>query len=187
MVTREDIEGFLERITAEGTSYREVEPGLWVVKPGGALDFDVVVHLSPPVVVLRVNVMALPKDAKAAAELTRRLLEMNASDMVHGSYGIEQNSVVITEALELSHLDFEEFLAAYESIAIALASHLREIGSFSPRRAATSARVAPALTAPSTRSAPSKGNSGNAGRGGNSRKSGGSKRGARGGKGGRGR
>ena len=112
MVTREDIEGFLERITAEGTSYREVEPGLWVVKPGGALDFDVVVHFSPPVAVLRVNVMAFPKDPKAASELSRRLLEMNASDMVHGSYGIEQNSVVITEALELSHLDFEEFLAA---------------------------------------------------------------------------
>jgi hypothetical protein len=101
--------------------------------------------------------------------------------MVHGSYGIEQNSVVITEALELSHLDFEEFLAAYESIAIALASHLREIGSFSPRRAATPARVATARTASS------KGHSGNAGRGGNSGKSGGSARGARGGKGGRGR
>src|SRR5437016_13312650 len=146
MVTKEDIEDFLERLSAEGASYREVEPGLWLVKPGGALDFDVVVHFSPPVVVLRVKVMELPKDTKAASELSRRLLEMNASDMVHGSYGIEQNSVVITEALELSHLDFEEFLAAYESIAIALASHLREIGSFSPRRAAAPARVAATLT-----------------------------------------
>jgi hypothetical protein len=36
----------------------------------------------------------------------------------------------MTEALELSHLDFEEFLAAYESITVALASHLREIGSY---------------------------------------------------------
>jgi hypothetical protein len=181
MVTKEDIEGFLERLNAEGASYREVEPGLWVVKPGGALDFDVVVHYSPPVVVLRVKVMELPKDAKAASELSRRLLEMNASDMVHGSYGIEQNSVVITEALELSHLDSEEFLAAYESIAIALASHLREIGSFSARRAATPARVATARTAPS------KGHDGNAGRGGNSGKRGGGGRGARGGKSGRGR
>jgi len=180
MVTREDIEGFLERISAEGASYREVQPGLWVVKPGGALDFDVVVHFSPPVVVLRVNVMALPKDPKAASELTHRLLEMNASDMVHGAYGIEQKAVVITEALELEHLDFEEFLAAYESIAIALASHLREIGSFSARRAAPAVVVA--------RSAPAKGNGG-AGRGGNSnkKKAVASGRGARGKKGGRGR
>src|SRR5947207_6547422 len=111
MVTRDDIEGFLERITAEGTSYNEVEPGLYVVKPGGALDFDVVVHFSPPVVVLRVKVMELPRDKATLAELSRRLLELNASDLVHGSYGIEQNSnsIVMTEALELAHLDFEEF------------------------------------------------------------------------------
>jgi hypothetical protein len=47
--------------------------------------------------------------------------------MVHGSYGIEKDAIVITEALELAHLDYEEFLAAYESIALALASQIREI------------------------------------------------------------
>jgi hypothetical protein len=99
-----------------------------VVKPSGSLEFDLVVHFSPPVVVLRVKVMELPEDTDSLAQLTRRLLEMNASEMLHGSYGIEQDAVVITEALELSHLDFEEFLAVYESINIALASHLREIG-----------------------------------------------------------
>jgi hypothetical protein len=102
------------------------------VKPGGALDFDVVVHYSPPVALLRVKVMELPKDRQTLAELSRRLLELNASDLVHGSYGIEQNSnsIVLTEALELEHLDYEEFLAAYESMTLALASHLREIGSY---------------------------------------------------------
>lgn len=130
MTTKEDIEGFLDRLGAEGDSYREVEPGLWVVKPGGALDFDVVVHYSPPVVVLHVKVMELPEDKATLATLSRRLLELNASDMVHGSYGIEKSSIVLTEALELAHLDFEEFLAAYESMTLALASHLREIGSF---------------------------------------------------------
>ena len=128
MVTKEEIEAFLNRLSAEGASYKEVKDGFWVVKPGGSLDFEMVVSYSPPVVILRVKVMDLPTAAGAQAQLSRRLLEMNASDMVHGSYGIEQNAVVITEALELSHLDFEEFLVAYESIALALASHLREIG-----------------------------------------------------------
>jgi hypothetical protein len=130
MKTKEDIEGFLDKLGAEGDSYREVEPGLWVLKPAGALDFDVVVHYSPPVVVLRVKVMELPKEKTPLANLSRRLLELNASDMMHGSYGIEKNWIVLTEALELVHLDFEEFLAAYESITVSLASHLREIGSF---------------------------------------------------------
>ena len=74
----------------------------------------------------------ITKDKTTLAELSRRLLELNASDLVHGSYGIEQNSssIVLTEALELEHLDYEEFLAAYESMTLALASHLREIGSY---------------------------------------------------------
>lgn len=130
MVTREEIEGFLDRLSADGASYSEVEPGLWIVKPTGELDFSVVVHYSPPVVVLRVKVMTLPADAEAVAHLSRRLLELNATDLVHGSYGIEEDSIVITEALELSHLDYEEFQAAYESMTLALASHLRELGSF---------------------------------------------------------
>ena len=132
MLNKEDIEVFLDRLGAEESSYKEVEPGLWILKPGGALDFDVVVHYSPPVVVLRVKVMELPKDKTQLADLSRRLLELNASDLVHGSYGIEENSnsIVLTEALELEHLDYEEFLAAYESMTLALASHLREIGSY---------------------------------------------------------
>jgi hypothetical protein len=130
MVTKDDIEGWLNRLTAEGASFTEVESGLWVVKPNGELDFSFVVHFSPPVVLLRVKVMTLPSNADAAATLNRRLLELNATDLVHGSYGIESESIVMTEALELSHLDFEEFLAAYESITVALASHLRELGSY---------------------------------------------------------
>ena len=134
MVTREDIESFLDRLSNEGASYTEVEPGLWVVRPGGALDIDVVVHYSPPVVVLRVKVMDLPSDEVRVATLSRRLLQLNATDLVHGSYGIERESIVLTEALELSHLEYEEFLAAYEGIVLALASHLRELGAYREAR-----------------------------------------------------
>ncbi len=130
MVTREDVESFLDRLSTEGASYSEVEPGMWVVKPGGALDAGVVVHHSPPVLLLRVKVMDLPKDERALATLSRRLLQLNASDLVHGSYGIEADAVVLTEALELSHLDYEEFLASYEGMTLALASHLRELAPF---------------------------------------------------------
>ena len=130
MVNKEDIERFLDRLAAEGASHSEIEPGLWVVKPSGELDFSVVVHFSPPVVVLRVKVMTLPSEREALATLSRRLLELNATDLVHGSYGIEENSIVMTETLELAHLDYEEFQAAFESITVALASHLRELGSY---------------------------------------------------------
>ena len=134
MVTKEDVERFLDRLSSDGVSHSEVEPGLWLVKPAGELDFNVVVHYSPPVLVLRVKVMTVPHKAEAMATLGRRLLELNATELVHGSYGIEDESIVMTEALELSHLDYEEFLAAFESITLALASHLRELGSYREAR-----------------------------------------------------
>ncbi|NUQ11914.1 MAG: hypothetical protein HUU26_06210 [Gemmatimonadaceae bacterium] len=130
MVTREDIESFLDRLAAEGATYREIEPGLWAVRPGGALDLDFIVHHNPPVVVLRVKVMDVPAANGKGADLNRRLLELNATDLVHGSYGISNGSIVLTEALELEHLDYEEFLSSYESMTLALATHLRELATF---------------------------------------------------------
>ena len=134
MVTREEIESFLDRISAEGASYKEVEQNLWVVNPDGESSADLVVSYAPPVVVLRVNVMQLPADDGKCSKLTRRLLELNASDLVHGSYGIQKDTIILTEALELAHLDFEEFRAAYDGMTLALATHLRELASFTEAR-----------------------------------------------------
>ena len=134
MVTKEDTEGFLDRLSADGASYSEIEPGMWIVRPGGELDADVVVHHSPPVLLLRMKVMEVPKDESRMSSLARRLLQLNASELVHGSYGIEGDSIVMSEALELSHLDYEEFLAAYESMTLALSSQLRELAPFREAR-----------------------------------------------------
>ncbi len=130
MVNREDLESFLVRLSAEGASYSEVEPGMFVVRPGGTPDAQVVAHLTPPVLLMRMNVMPVPSDPATAARLARRLLELNATDLVHGAYGISGNDIILTEALELQNLDFTEFLAAYESMTLALASHVRELAPF---------------------------------------------------------
>jgi hypothetical protein len=129
MTTKEDVEGYLDRIAAEGAEISEVQPGLWVVKPGGEMDFDLVVHCSGDVVLFRVKVMDLPQDDSEQLTLYRRLLELNAEDLVHGSYGIDAGAIVLTDTLSLGHLDYEEFQSSYESITLALASHLRELGS----------------------------------------------------------
>jgi hypothetical protein len=140
MVTRDDVESFLDRLTPGGAAVREVDQTMWAVRPSGALDFDVVVSINPPVLVLRIDVMPLPTDAVQLASLTRRLLELNATDLVHGSYGIEDDSVILSEALELSYLEYEEFLASYESMTLALPTHLRELAQFRDPTPATEAR-----------------------------------------------
>jgi hypothetical protein len=134
MITKEDVEVFLNRISASGATYSEVESGFWIVRPSAENEVSLAITFSPPVLLMRVDIMKLPADAAQEATLTKRLLELNARDLLHGSYGIQDDHVVLTEALELSALDYEEFLATYESITLALASHLRELGSFREAR-----------------------------------------------------
>ncbi len=130
MVTREDVETFLDRLGTDGATHVEVEPGLWIIRPSGPLDFDVVITHNPPVLLLRIKVMPIPVNTAEVAALSRRLLELNATDLLHGSYGIDAEAIVLTEALELAHLDYEEFLASYESMTLSLTSHMRELAAF---------------------------------------------------------
>jgi hypothetical protein len=129
MVTREDLESWLARLDSGAVDFKEPEPGLWIVHaPEGG---EVVVNYAPPVVLLRVRVMALPASEPRRGELFRQLLELNARDLVHGSYGLEGDHVVLTDTLELENLDFNEFEASFDSITLALASHL---GALAPYR-----------------------------------------------------
>jgi len=128
MTSRDDLENFLVRMAADGVQSREVGQGLWVLTAGPEAP-EVAVQYNPPVVVLRVKVMQLgPNNQKA--ELYRHLLELNATDLLHGSYGIDGDSIVLTDALELENLDFTEFQASYDSMMLALASHLQTLAPY---------------------------------------------------------
>jgi hypothetical protein len=128
MTTREDIRSFLDRLDLPVESVAE---DMWVVRT--AEGAELVVHYAPPVLVLRVRVMPLPAEASKASGLNRMLLEFNARDLVHGSYGIEGDHVVLTDALELTDLDFSEFEASVDSLSLALASHLNALTPFGER------------------------------------------------------
>ena len=128
MITREDIQSWLDRLEAGALRVTEVEPNLWIaITPD---DAEVVIHYAPPVVILRVRVMELPESEPRRGELFRQLLEFNARDLVHGSYGLEGNHVVLTDTLELENLDFSEFEASFDSITLALASHLSALAPY---------------------------------------------------------
>ena len=135
MVTKEDIEGFLDRLSADGASYHRSRAGTLGREARRRARFRRRrALLAAGRAAARQGHDASAERRRSVATLSRRLLELNATDLVHGSYGIEDDSIVMTEALELSHLDYEEFLAAYESITVALASHLRELGSYREAR-----------------------------------------------------
>jgi hypothetical protein len=131
MITREDIQSWLDRLDGGGLSVTEIEPNLWLARTRE--DAEVVVHFAPPVIILRVRVMELPESEPRRSELFRQLLEYNARDLVHGSYGLEGDHVVLTDTLELENLDFSEFEASFDSITLALASHLATLAPYRER------------------------------------------------------
>jgi Tir chaperone family protein CesT len=131
MVTREDILTYLDRVEGGTVETTEVEPGLWRARTQSGA--DVVVHYAPPVVILRMRVMEPPSSDEKRSGLYRQLLEFNARDLVHGSYGLEGEHVVLTDALELADLDYSEFEASWDSLTLALASHLSALAPYRER------------------------------------------------------
>ena len=119
MVTREDVEGFLLRMELP---YQEIEEGLWVVRDSQDAA-PVFVTYTPPLLLVRVEVMDAPQDEELRNGLFRELLELNATDMVHGAYGLDENEIVMTDTLQLADLDFSEVQASLESIMLALRGH----------------------------------------------------------------
>jgi hypothetical protein len=124
MVTRDDLESFLIRMDLD---FSEVDDGMYLVQ-GPNEGAPVVVHHSPPLLVVRMKVMALPEE-KDLGDLFEALLVWNATDVVHGAYGIEEGDLVITDTLELETLDFPEVQASLESLQMAASSHIAQIKS----------------------------------------------------------
>ena len=126
MVTREDLESFLLRV--EGLEFDEIEEGMYLVRSHGSGPPVVVSH-SAPLLLLRMKVMDLPEAGVADAELFRVLLELNATDVVHGAYGLEERELILSDTLKLETLDFEEFRDSLESMQLAAVDHMERIRS----------------------------------------------------------
>ncbi len=128
MVTREDVVNFLNRMELE---FEEVAEGMWLVYPAGqAGGTPIVISYARPLLVFRLKVLDVPRDGEKCAALYRRLLEANATDLVHAAYGLEDDDVILTESLEVENLDFNEFQATVDSFQVALASHLELLAPF---------------------------------------------------------
>ena len=123
MVTREDLESYLIRMDAE---FEEVDEGMFLVRPenGGA---PIVVHHSDPVLVVRMKVMDLPARSDGLGDLYETLLRLNVSDVIHGAYGLEERTLILSDTLQLGTLDFEELRASLDSVQLAASSHLSRI------------------------------------------------------------
>jgi len=127
MVSREDLESFLIRMDL---NYEEVDDGMFLTR-GDDGGLPVVVHHADALLLIRMKVMDMPEEGPRSLELYRMLLELNANEIVHGAYGIEDGDLILSDTLELETLDFLEIQASMESITLAAATHMERIRSLS--------------------------------------------------------
>ena len=110
-------------------TFEEVGENTWVINDAEKSLEQVVVMAEEPLVIVRVKVMDMPDKNKEA--FFERLLRLNASDLVHGAYAIDENdNVILSDTLELGTMDLEEFQASLDAIGLALAQHYEILSEF---------------------------------------------------------
>jgi hypothetical protein len=117
MITNAQIDGYL---LETGRQFSSPEENMWIIHSEDEAE-NIVVYRSPPVITFRVKLMDLPSNAQG--ELFKRLLEYNATEMVVGAYGLEDESIVIVDTLQLENLDLNELQASIDGISMAVAMH----------------------------------------------------------------
>jgi hypothetical protein len=117
--TAEDVETYLLQLDRRFES----DGGTFVLTGGPGLP-PIALRVSHPILAVRVSIGAVPADAAHQLGLFRRLLEYNATDLMHSSYGLEDGMIVLTAALALENLDANELEATLSDIDLALARHV---------------------------------------------------------------
>jgi len=110
MATPKCIEEYLKMA---GYDFEQVDYGVWTINLSGL--GKIAINLNKPLVILRLKVADLPKKT-GLEELYRKLLEMNADEVVHGAFSIQNDSIVLIDTLEDSKLDENELISSINSL-----------------------------------------------------------------------
>ena len=119
------IEGYMINL---GLTFEEIDEHSWLINDEDKGIDQVAVLVAAPLVIIRVNVMSIPKNKRE--EFFEQLLKYNAADLVHGAYALEEDSVILVDTLEYDTMDIEEFQATLDAIGLALAQHYPVLSEF---------------------------------------------------------
>jgi len=110
--------------------FEQVGEGIWLINDDADFVDNIVLIHNEPVVTFRVKLMEAPKHGRL--ELFTRLLELNATSLVAGAFGLEDDAIVIVDTLQSENLDYNEFQASVDSIALSIREHYEELRAFAP-------------------------------------------------------
>jgi hypothetical protein len=121
MATRDNIEHYL--IQTE-YPFESIETHMWIIRDTA----NIVVTYEPPLVVFRMKLMEIPRARRE--DFFKLLLELNATNMIHGAYGVEGENVVLIDTLQSEHLDFDEFQASLDALLLASTQDYQKLNAF---------------------------------------------------------
>jgi hypothetical protein len=102
-------------------TYQQVDKNLWLLDDEERSLQGVAVMQAEPLVIIRAEVMNVPKNN--VTELYAKLLELNASDVIHGAYALDKNKIILLDTLQYDTMDNEDFRATLDSFSMALTDH----------------------------------------------------------------
>ncbi|HSF33055.1 MAG TPA: YbjN domain-containing protein [Candidatus Tectomicrobia bacterium] len=121
MATRDEIEHYIIQMEYP---FESIESHMWVIRDTG----DVVITYEHPLVIFRMKLMEVP--TKRREDFFKLLLELNATSMIHGAYGIEDNNVVLIDTLQSENLDFNELQATLDALTLASSQDYERLKAF---------------------------------------------------------
>ena len=104
-----------------GLTFEQIDENTWIISDEEKGLEQVAVLVAAPLVIIRVNVMDIPE--QRILEFYEQLLKLNATDLIHGAYALEEKKVILVDTLEYETMDIEEFQASLDAIGLALAQH----------------------------------------------------------------
>lgn len=131
MRSLKDVEAYLGRLNRQFSPV-DTEPGTFLIRSGEKFP-PIALRVDPPLVVLRIHIGDAPKTDNV--DIYRKLLQLNARSLVHASYGLEDERIVLSAALELENLDFNELQATLDELDLALAEQVPELAELSKKSA----------------------------------------------------
>ena len=122
MVTLNDIEIYLDDC---GFPFEQVSEGVWRVESSDNNVSNIIMSYEDPILLLRVNLMKTPVSNREA--FYGRLLRLNATEIPHGAFGIENDIVVLIDTLQVENLDRNELQASVDSLGFTVAQYYNEL------------------------------------------------------------
>jgi hypothetical protein len=119
--TAEDLDGYLTKLERR---YEKLDDGTYLIAIAPRQP-PLAMRVVPPLVVLQVDIGRVSEqDPARCSALYKRLLELNAQDLMHAAYGLTGDRVTLTSALELDNLDLNELEAVLADVSLALSEHV---------------------------------------------------------------